>query len=162
VPLRPSRRVGVLLLTAALLALWQALRLPLWTFQGPGPGLFPQALAALCVLLSLLEIIAPSPIPSPSPWEAAAIEPERSENRTFRAYATGIIIITAGAFYAGFAVTTFALMLVVLRFGEGVGWLRTILTSAGYVLLGWLAFGVLLRVNLPEGPLDRAFLALVH
>jgi hypothetical protein len=162
VQLRRSRRVGILLLVGALLAFWQALRLPLWTFQGPGPGLFPQALAVMCILLSMIEILAPRAIPLRSGWEEAAIEPERREHQTFAVYVASILILTVGAFYAGFAVTTFALVLVVLRFGEGVGWGRSILTGVGYVLAGWVTFGVLLRVNLPEGPLDRAFLALVH
>jgi hypothetical protein len=162
VQLRRSRRVGFLLLFGALIALWHALRLPLWTFQGPGPGLFPQALAAMCVLLSIVEILAPREVPLRSAWEEAAIAPELREHKTFAVYVASIFIMTAGAFYAGFAVTTFALVLVVLRFGEGAGWGRSIFTGAAYVLAGWVTFGTLLRVNLPEGPLDRAFLALVH
>jgi hypothetical protein len=116
----------------------------------------------MCVLLSIVEILAPREIPLRSAWEEAAIAPERREHQTFAVYVASIFIMTAGAFYAGFAVTTFALVLVVLRFGEGVGWRRSIFTGAAYVLAGWVTFGTLLRVNLPEGPLDRAFLALVH
>ena len=157
-----SRGVGLLLLFGGLLALWQALSLPRWTFQGPGPGLFPQALAAICILLSILEVLTARKVPLHSGLEDADSTPERREHQTFAAYVVGIFIMTAGAFYAGFSFTTFALALVILRFGEGVGWGRSILTGAAYVVAGWLTFGVLLRVNLPEGPLDRAFLAWVH
>ena len=52
----PARHVSVLLLCMAGVGLWQALKLQTWTFGGPGPGLFPQIVAGLCVVLSLVGV----------------------------------------------------------------------------------------------------------
>jgi hypothetical protein len=50
----------------------------------------------------------------------------------------------------------------VLYLGEGIAWPTAVGAGVLYVLGGWITFAWLLRVNLPEGPLDRVFLALVH
>lgn len=161
-----SRHVSLLLLGMAGIGLWQALKLQTWSFGGPGPGLFPQAVAGLCVFLSLVEFIRP-PRPGESPASeldalASTDEPGNAEKRTFWVYVASIMLMTVGAYYAGFAVTTFVLVVLVLSLGEGITWPKAVGAGVLYVLCGWVAFSWLLRVNLPEGPLDRAFLALVH
>jgi len=164
--LSAARRVSLLLFGVACLGLWQALQLQTWAFGGPGPGLFPQAVAGICVLLSFIEVlVAPSTAAAPrldqdlSPAHGVA---GADEKRTFWIYVAGILVMVAGAYYGGFAITTFALVVLVLAVGEKIAWRTAIGAGVLYVLLGWAAFAWLLRVNLPEGLVDRAFLDLVH
>ena len=164
--LSPSRRVSLFLLSLALIALSQVLKLDAWGRDGPGPGLFPQVLVGLCILLSLVELIAPAAADSSAAADQE-INPgfyaaDTAEKRTFFIYAISILIMVVGAYFAGFAVTAFALTIFILYFGEHISLPIAAGTGVLYVVAGWIAFAWLLRVNLPEGPLDAAFLALVY
>ena len=64
--------------------------------------------------------------------------------------------------YAGFVVTTIAVTVVIVRFAER----RSLTAALGYgvacAVIGLVCFGWLLRVDLPEGPIERAFYTFVH
>lgn len=161
-----SRRVSLFLLGLALVALWQVLKLDAWGREGPGPGLFPQVLVGLCILLSLFELITPAATDSSASADQE-IDPgfhaaDSTAKRTFFMYAISILIMVVGAYFAGFAVTAFALTVFILHFSEHISLSRAVGTGVIFVIAGWIAFAWLLRVNLPEGPLDSAFLALVY
>lgn len=164
--LNPARRASLMLLGGACLGLWQAMQLQTWAFGGPGPGLFPQVVAGLCVLLSLVEVLVPAHADVVPRMDheihTAHQDAGPAEKRTFWIYVASIVVMVVGSYYGGFAVTTFTLVVLVLAVGEKIAWSTAIAAGALYVLQGWLAFAWLLRVNLPEGFLDRVFLDLVH
>lgn len=161
----PARYVGLLLLCLAVVAMWQATSLRTWASDGPGPGLFPQLLAGLCVFLCLIEIIAPEKVDHTSVLQdigPSHAEAEPAEKRTFFVYAIALVVMVAGAYYAGFALTTLAVVVIILHYGEHIAWRKAVGFAVLYVVGGWVVFAWLLRVNLPEGLLDRTFLALVY
>ena len=70
--------------------------------------------------------------------------------------------MVVGTWWLGFIVTVALVIITIMRFGEGVSWRATLITTACVVLVGQLGFGWLLQVSLPEGPLDRAVLGLMR
>lgn len=162
-----ARWTALGLLLAAAAACWQAGLLPRWGFDGPGPGLFPLALSILAVALSALVLITERPAAAPidgddsegvARYDLAA----PAERRVFHCYLVALVVLVAGAFWAGFIVTVIATIIVLMRFGEGVGWRATLVTAAVMALVGQLGFGWLLQVSLPEGPVDRALRGLLR
>lgn len=53
-----ARWTALALMAAAAATLWQSQRLPRWSFDGPGPGLFPLSLSIIAIVLSALVLIA--------------------------------------------------------------------------------------------------------
>lgn len=162
-----ARWTALGLLLAAAATLWQAQLLPRWGFDGPGTGLFPLVLSIIAVALSALVLIterrAAEPLESDdsesvSRYDLAA----PAERRVFHFYLLALALLVAGSWWAGFIVTVFAVIVVIMRFGEGVSWRATLVTAASIALVGQLGFGWLLQVSLPEGPADRALRALLR
>lgn len=156
-----ARWTALALMGAAAATLWQSQRLPRWGFDGPGPGLFPLVLSIIAIALSALVLIAERRAAAPvegddgdavARYDLAA----PAERRVFHCYLLALAVMVVGSFWAGFIVTVIAAIIIMMRFGEGVGWRATLLTGVGVALVGQLGFGVLLQVSLPEGPLDRA------
>lgn len=150
---------GVLLATAGFAS--GAFRLASWTFDGPGPGLFPQAVAVVAVALALVNLVLPR-------FGAASDEVDGDESdgvagpeetRTALIYSLGLIWLVAGTFYAGFSVTVFVLMAGIIRFAERRSWLAAVIAAAAVTIVGLVGFGWALGVNLPEGPIDTTVLA---
>ena len=67
-----------------------------------------------------------------------------------------------GATYAGFVVTTVAVTVVIMRFAERRPWLPSIGYGIACAAVGLVCFGWLLRVDLPEGPIERTFYTYVR
>ncbi len=162
-----ARWTALGLLLAAVATLWQAQALPRWGFDGPGTGLFPQALAVIAIVLAalvlLLERREPEPLESDdseavSRYDLAAPE----QRRVFHFYLLALALLVAGSWWAGFIVTVAAVIITIMRFGEGVSWRATLITAALVAAVGQLGFGWLLQVSLPEGPVDRALRGLLR
>jgi hypothetical protein len=168
------------LLAVALIGLWKALALERWSFEGPGPGLFPSLVAACCVALALIVLIRPgragsaqSDDEAPPPAEASA---ERAATdapdcaptarpgprQTFAWTAVALLVLAIGPQFAGFAVTTLLVSVVILRLAEGRSWRLSLGYGCVAALIGLVIFGGLLRVDLPASALDRAVLTLVR
>ncbi|GGC65966.1 tripartite tricarboxylate transporter TctB family protein [Chelatococcus reniformis] len=160
-----ARWTALGLLAAALAALWQALKLSRWGFDGPGPGLFPQALGAVCAVLALAVLLAPAS-DDDAQAEGGGVERYGSappaQRHTFHVYLIALALLVAGTFWAGFVVTAFVVVVLMMRFGEGVGWLRSLGFAAACTALGLVCFGWLLRVSLPTGWVDRAIYAMLR
>lgn len=156
-----ARWTALGLLVAAAAAFWQAQALPRWGFDGPGTGLFPLTLSIIAMILAvivlLLERRDSGPLESD---ESDAVErydrAAPAERRVFHFYLLALALLVAGSFWAGFIVTVFAVLVTIMRFGEGISWRATLVTAALVALVGQLGFGWLLQVSLPEGPVDRA------
>jgi cobalamin synthase len=150
------------LLAAALVGLWQASLLESWSFDGPGAGFFPQAVAAACVALAALVFCFPGRAAQAGDADAGETPEAAGSGRTFAVYAAAFLLLAAGASYAGFGVTAVVVTVVIVRFAEGRSWL----VAAGYgvacAVVGLVCFGWLLRVDLPQGAIDRMFFGLVR
>lgn len=162
-----ARWTALGLLLVAVATLWQAQSLPRWGFDGPGTGVFPQVLSIIAIVLSALVLITERRETRPledddsegvSRYDLAA----PAERRVFHFYLLALAILVAGSWWAGFIVTALAVVVVIMRFGEGVSWRATLVTAAIVALVGQLGFGWLLQVSLPEGPADRALRALLR
>ncbi|WP_372624285.1 tripartite tricarboxylate transporter TctB family protein [Falsiroseomonas sp.] len=137
----------VLLLTIGALVL--SLGYPLWGDFQPGPGLFPTLAAGLAVLCAL------GALGSALLAERGAAT-GREEARVWRrllVYA-GIVLIWAASFATlGFAASGAIALTLLMRVGEGMGWLPSLAIAGVTIALGWLLFEVLLGVPLPHGVL---------
>jgi len=157
-----TRLVTLGLLLAAGVGLWQALRLDSWGFDGPGPGFFPQLMAGLCVALAIVVLVAPGRggETEAGDTEEAASAPET--NRSFAIYVVALGVLAVGATYAGFAVTVIAVTVLIMRFAERRSWLASLVYGVACAVAGLVCFGWLLRVDLPEGAIERQFYMLVR
>ena len=162
-----ARWTALGLLLVAVATLWQAQSLPRWGFDGPGTGIFPQVLSVIAIVLSVLVLITERRETRPledddsegvARYDLAA----PAERRVFHFYLLALALLVAGSWWAGFIVTVLAVIIVIMRFGEGVSWRATLATGAIVALVGQLGFGWLLQVSLPEGPADRALRALLR
>lgn len=160
---RLGRISGLALAAVAAVALWKALQLERWSFDGPDAGLFPQMMAGICLVLALIVAIWPG---RPNLGEDgdgdASEEAAVITRKTFAVYAVALLVLAAGALFAGYVITAVAVTVLLMRFGEGRSWRA----SAGYgvacAVVGMVLFGWLLRVDLPEGPIERAFYSMVR
>ena len=162
-----ARWTALGLLLAAVATFWQAQSLPRWSFDGPGTGIFPLVLSIIAIALSALVLITERPATETrgdddseavSRYDLAA----PAQRRVFHFYLLALAVLVAGSWWAGFIVTALAVSIIIMRFGEGVGWRATLITAAIVALVGQLGFGWLLQVSLPEGPADRALRALLR
>lgn len=162
-----ARWTALGLLLAGVATLWQAQALPRWSFDGPGTGLFPLALSIIAIALSALVLITErrqaEPLESDDSEAVASYDlAAPAERRVFHFYLLALALLVVGSWWAGFIVTAIAVVIVIMRFGEGVRWRATLITAALVALVGQLGFGWLLQVSLPEGPADRALRALLR
>ncbi|GHE63950.1 hypothetical protein GCM10019059_24390 [Camelimonas fluminis] len=162
-----ARWTALGLFCAAAAALWQATKLSRWGFDGPGPGLYPQVIATICMALALLVLALdkgdPAPVATDDDEAVARYDMAGpQERRTFHLYLLALAVLVAGSWFAGFIVTSLAVTIISMRFAEGVSWRATLITAAVIALSGVILFGWLLQVSLPEGPADLAFRALLR
>lgn len=162
-----ARWTALALLGVAVATFWQAKALPRWGFDGPGTGIFPQVLSIMAIALSalvlLLERRKPEPVDSGDGEAVARYDlAEPAQRRVFHFYLLALALLVVGTWWLGFIVTVIAVIVTIMRFGEGVGWRATLVTAASVVLVGQLGFGWLLQVSLPAGPVDRAVLGLMR
>ncbi|MFC0282785.1 tripartite tricarboxylate transporter TctB family protein [Camelimonas abortus] len=162
-----ARLTALGLFGAAAAAFWQALQLPHWTFDGPGPGLYPQAVAAACMALALLALALEKPDPEPAAGddEEAVARYDLAgpqERRTFHIYLAALGVLTAGSWFAGFTLTSLAVIILTMRFGEGVSWRATLVTAFLVTFVFLAGFGWLLQVSLPESAVDTTLRTLAR
>ncbi len=162
-----ARWTAIGLLGAAVATLWQAQALPRWGFDGPGTGIFPQVLSVIAIALSALVLLLDRRAPEPADnGDNEAVSrydlAEPAQRRVFHFYLLALALMVVGTWWLGFIVTVALVIITIMRFGEGVSWRATLITTACVVLVGQLGFGWLLQVSLPEGPLDRAVLGLMR
>lgn len=150
------------LLAAALVGLWQSMRLESWGFDGPGAGFFPQLVAGVCVLLALVVLVSPGRAGSTEDGDTEEQKGTAETRRTFTIYAVSLGVLAAGAAFAGFAVTAVVVAIIIVRFAERRSWAAAIGYGVACAVIGLVCFGWLLRVDLPEGPIERAFYSLVR
>jgi Tripartite tricarboxylate transporter TctB family len=156
------------LLAAALIGLWQSLRLDSWGFDGPGPGFFPTLVAGVCVVLAVIVFVAPGRAgvteegdTDEGPKESSATV-ATGRDHTFILYVAAFGLLALGTAFAGFFVTTVAVTVLIMRFAERRSWKASLSYGVICAAIGLVCFGWLLRVDLPEGPIERSFYTLVR
>lgn len=152
------------LLVAALVGLWQAWGLERWALDGPGPGLWPMVVASVCVALAVIVLVWPGRDGATEEGDTEAIDAAelRRTRSTFGIYCLALVVLAIGSAFAGFVLTALAVSILLVRFAEGRSWGRAIAYGVGASVIGLVCFAWLLRVDLPTGPIERAFLALVR
>jgi len=158
------RLATLALLATALVGLWQAWGLERWALDGPGPGLWPMVVASVCVGLSVVVLIWPGRDGATEDGDTEAIDPaELGRTRsTFGLYCLALVVLAIGSAFAGFVLTAFAVSILLVRFAEGRSWGRALTYGAAASVIGLVCFAWWLRVDLPTGPIERAFLSLVR
>ncbi len=142
---RPARSVligqAVFLLLGAyvLVSSWD---LGLWTSLGPGPGLFPFAMGAVLVAMSLIWIVQEQRSPS---------TPREDVDRSQIAAVIGSLLVLGAVLpFLGFQVTLLLFLMYHLRIRARLGWAKSALISViGSVGVFYL-FTVGLKVSLPS------------
>lgn len=160
--LNGTRLATLGLLAMALVGFWQATRLESWGFDGPGPGFFPQLVAAICVVLAVAVLIVPGQAVATEVGDTDASPETARMQRTFAIYAAALGVLAVGALYAGFVFTAIAVSVLILRFAEQRSWMAALGYGVAAALIGLVCFGWLLRVDLPAGIIERNFYALVR
>ncbi len=150
------------LLAAALVGLWQSMRLESWGFDGPGAGFFPQLVAGICVVLALIVLVSPGRAGATEDGDTEDQKGTAETRRTFAIYAISLVVLALGAAFAGFVVTAVVVAVIIVRFAERRSWAAAIGYGVACAAVGLVCFGWLLRVDLPEGPIERAFYSLVR
>lgn len=169
------RAATAALLAVAIVGLWKALALERWSFEGPGPGLFPSLVALTCVVLAVIVLIRPgrasqdAQAPDPDdlssetgPTQGSSADEARQVRKTFAWTAVALLVLALGPQFAGFAATTIAISVVVLRLAERRSWGLALGYGCAAALIGLVVFGGLLRVDLPASALDRAVLSVIR
>jgi hypothetical protein len=150
-----SRLTALGLAAVAGVGLWQALELDRWGFDGPDAGFFPQLMASVCVALALVVAVWPG--------EADAGDEGRIvTRRSFAVYAVALGVMAAGAMSAGFAPTALLTTVLVMRVAEGRSWQASLGFGVAVVAVCLVLFGWLLRVDLPQGPVERLVYSMVR
>jgi len=159
-----TRLATLALLAAALVGLWQAWGLERWAIDGPGAGLWPMIVASVCVALAVIVLIWPGPAGTTEEGDTDTIDTrELARTRsTFNLYCLALIVLALGAAYGGFVLTSLTVSILLVRFAERRSWGAALLYGVGAALIGLVCFAWLLRVDLPTGPIERAFLSLVR
>ncbi len=136
---REAAALGGLLLFA-LGWLWLALRLPLWEYVQPGPGLFPAIAAGLSVACAAAALAV---------TRRDATEEDAPEWRRLFVYLAVVLLWPASFAAAGFVASSLVALTLLLALGERLGWLAAMGSAAAATGAGWLLFDRLLGVPLP-------------
>ena len=164
-PMKTGARLATLLLLAlALVGLWQASRLERWSFDGPGPGLFPLMVSIVFVALALIVLIWPGRAASTEDGDTELIDEatRQQTRRSFAIYMASLLVLAAGSAFAGFTITAVAVSVLIVRFAEGRSWAAALVYGLACAAIGLIGFGWLLRVDLPATAVERAFFSLVR
>jgi putative tricarboxylic transport membrane protein len=140
---------GIVWFILSILAVTESYRLRLGSLEKPGSGFLPFVAASVLGLLSLLILLQSLPVreelrkgdhwPNPKGWPKAAI------------VLIALLGYTLSVEKLGFIITTFILILFLLKTIEPQPWLKAILFSFSGSFLSYLLFCTWLKVPLPSG-----------
>ena len=122
----------------------QSYRLNLGTLNSPGPGLFPFGAGLILGLLALIVILQ-------SPREDG---PERIEGKGNLKIALVLFALVAYGLFlerVGFLVTTFGLLVFLLKVIVSQRWARVLISALLSTLTSYVIFQIWLKAQLPKG-----------
>jgi hypothetical protein len=142
-----ERIYGMVFFGIGVCILWQGRDLTVGGFRSPGSGLFPTLIAVIMLVLSVLLMIFPPK------------KEGRGQSVSARSAVRISVVFVALLLYAflletfGFLIVSFVLTsLLFVAFGSGSYW-RAILKGAVFTGLAYALFEILLKSNLPHGPI---------
>ena len=146
---------GIVWLVLGLAVIWGSLRLKLGGFVSPGPGLMPFILGIGLTLCSLFVLIQTMRLrlgkrkgPAQGIWMDVDIKK---------------VILVVGCLlgytfmleHVGFALTTFLILTILFRAVGSQKWSYSLIASISTVVISYVVFIVILKVELPAGFLGR-------
>ena len=146
---RRERLSALVVLLVALAALVEARRLPFGSVSAPGAGFFPLTLGAGLALLGAALLVRSFATTAGGPAAPFVTPSARARLMTVM---IAMLAYAALLGWLGFALATFALMVVLFRVVESHGWARAVLESAATAVLAHVVFKAWLGVRLPPGP----------
>jgi hypothetical protein len=137
---------GLGFLILALIGVEESLRLPLGSWQNPAPGFFPFLLSLALAALSLTLLIGSFKKPGAAPQPDHA-----SRSRKVWGTLAGLFAFYAFMEPLGFLISSFLVLVFLLRAIAMQRWRLTVGISAGTALASYLVFDRLLKLPLPRG-----------
>jgi putative tricarboxylic transport membrane protein len=131
----------------------EAIDLGLGNFNEPGPGFFPFLISIFMICFSLLLII--SCLKTVGKFEVTVSNTLWQESDSIKRILLVVILLFMYVFalnYVGFVLTTFVFMFLILFF-EQQKWTKAFLGAGLTTSFCYALFQVLLKVQLPVGPL---------
>jgi putative tricarboxylic transport membrane protein len=149
---RVDRGVGIAALLGGILLAFAGWRLDPGTSKLPGPGFFPLLIACTMGGLGMWLLLRPGSEEKPVP-------PESSRWSALAIALISILGYTMVLNELGYLVSTFALLVVQLRWVEKQRWSTSLWTAAIASAVSLVVFRVLLKVPLPAGffPLPKGW-----
>ena len=130
----------------ALLAFYEALKLPFGRASAPGAGFFPAVLAVLLALVALGGLIAA--------LRAGGRQEGEDSRLVWKKIILTVTALLAFAFifeYVGYLVATFLFVAFLLRIVERKSWAQAGAVALSASLVSYFIFGLLLGAPLPAG-----------
>lgn len=137
-------RSSLFLLFLSLFICLDSYRIDLGTLSSPGPGLFPFGAGLILGILSLIIILQSSAKEEPGGTEGTG---------KYKIVLVLIALITYGLVleWMGFIITTFGLLIFLLKVIVPQSWTRVLITAFLSSLCSYLLFEVWLKAQLPKG-----------
>lgn len=154
-------------LVVALVALWQADELDMWTIVGPGPGLFPSIAAGLCALFAAMLVLFPAlgdDRKTSAVEEEAEPEPplDARERRVFIAYCLALPFLVIASLHLGFVLLSVTVVMLLTWLAEGRDWRAALAFGVAAGVVGVIGFNHYMATSIPLGPVDQMLLRLVR
>jgi hypothetical protein len=165
-----ARLAALGVFAVAAVGLWQASSLERWSFEGPGPGLFPLLAGGVCALLALVVTVWPGRAAAGDSGDSGdsgdGLPPDASQRRAgdrrFACYVAALAFLAVAPGLLGITISAIAIAVLLIRVAEGRSWRAAVSYGVCAAVIALVGFGWLLRVDLPSGPIEQAFFALVR
>jgi putative tricarboxylic transport membrane protein len=146
-----AERVGsVFWLLVGAAALHGGIDLGLGSTAEPGPGFLAGVAGAFVALMALIVFVQSLRSDPASRTRVSALWADVNGLRAVLVAGLTLAFILVFE-YAGFVISSFVLLMVIMRFIEGLPWKTAVLIPAGAILATWLLFNQVLKLALPVG-----------
>lgn len=146
---------GVLLLVFGAVTALLSLRMPVGTFRAAGTGLFPLCLGVLLMALASIFLLTRRAVAPPPAQRDAGSREAPGSHRQMLLFLGAIILATLLLDPLGYPLSSFGLLLALLRILGIKQWRRNLLIASVTTGVAYLVFVHWLKIPLPMGWLGR-------